>query len=213
MQVSTMNLARAGDADLPAIVGLMNRAYRGTGAAAGWNSEAGFIDGDRTTESDLRAELMDAPDAVLLVHRDGEAGAIDACVWLEPAAPSVWYLGTLTVEPRGQNAGFGRRLLEAAEQWAAAQGARMIRIKVVNVRDTLIAWYERRGYRRTGGIEAFPYGDNRFGTPKRPDLEFVVLEKAIADDRLQRSHGKQTLARLAGEGRLAVNVKRLPGGL
>jgi GNAT superfamily N-acetyltransferase/diadenosine tetraphosphate (Ap4A) HIT family hydrolase len=175
-------LTRVGDADLPAIVALVNRAYRGTGAAAGWNSEAGFIDGDRTTEADLRAELAAASDAVLLVHRDGQAGAIDACVWLEPAAPDVWYLGSLTVEPRGQNAGFGRRLLEAAEQWAAVQGARTIRMKVVNVRDTLIAWYERRGYRRTGETEAFPYGDNRFGTPKRSDLAFVVLEKTVGTD-------------------------------
>lgn len=48
---------------------------------------------------------------------------------------------------------------------------------VVNVRDTLIAWYVRRGYRLTGEREPFPYGDNRFGTPLRQDLHFEVLEK------------------------------------
>ena len=50
---------------------------------------------------------------------------------------------------------------------------------VLNVRDALIAWYERRGYQRTGKTEPFPYGDNRFGTPLRDDLEFVILEKQL----------------------------------
>jgi hypothetical protein len=50
---------------------------------------------------------------------------------------------------------------------------------VVNVRDTLLAWYARRGYMPTNEIEPFPYGDNRFGTPKRNDLHFVVLHKQL----------------------------------
>lgn len=50
---------------------------------------------------------------------------------------------------------------------------------VVNVRDTLIAWYIRRGYFLTGETEPFPYDDNRFGTPLRDDLAFVVLEKVL----------------------------------
>jgi hypothetical protein len=48
---------------------------------------------------------------------------------------------------------------------------------VVSVRESLIAWYERQGYRRTGETECFPYDDGRFGAPLRPDLVFVVLEK------------------------------------
>ena len=50
---------------------------------------------------------------------------------------------------------------------------------VVSVRETLIAWYERHGYRRTGETERFPYDDTRFGVPLRSDLEFVVLEKRL----------------------------------
>jgi hypothetical protein len=49
----------------------------------------------------------------------------------------------------------------------------------VNVRETLIAWYRRRGYRETGETEPFPYGDDRFGTPLRNDLHFVVLAKDL----------------------------------
>ena len=50
---------------------------------------------------------------------------------------------------------------------------------VINVRDTLIAWYLRRGYQRTGATEPFPYGNDRVGKPLRPDLAFVVLEKTL----------------------------------
>ena len=45
---------------------------------------------------------------------------------------------------------------------------------VVHIRDTLIAWYQRRGYVLTGETLPFPYGD-----PPRDDLSFVVLEKAL----------------------------------
>ena len=50
---------------------------------------------------------------------------------------------------------------------------------VVNVRDTLIAWYQRRGYALTGETKPFPYDDKRFGTPLRDDLYFVMLEKPV----------------------------------
>jgi hypothetical protein len=63
--------------------------------------------------------------------------------------------------------------------WTAERGARRVRTTVINTRDTLIAWYERRGYVRTGEIQPFPYGDDRSGKPSREDLCFVVLEKAV----------------------------------
>jgi hypothetical protein len=69
--------------------------------------------------------------------------------------------------------------LQAAEDFAKERGGHRIRMTVVNVRKTLIAWYERRGYALTGETKPFPYGDERFGRPLRDDLHFVVLEKDI----------------------------------
>jgi GNAT superfamily N-acetyltransferase len=174
-------LTRATDSDVPAIVRLMNVAFRATGPGASWNSEAHIIDGDRTTEELLRAELSESPEVALLVWRAAPAGAIQGCVSLKPTADEVWDLGTLSVNPRLQNSGFGTRLLTAAEEWAAEHGARIIRLKVVNARDTLIAWYLRRGYRLTGETLPFPYDDRRFGTPRRDDLTFVILDKQIRE--------------------------------
>ncbi len=58
--------------------------------------------------------------------------------------PGIWV--HFTVDPALQNSGFGRKLLCAAEEYAAVHGARRIEMTVVNVRETLIFWYERRGY-------------------------------------------------------------------
>jgi len=70
-------------------------------------------------------------------------------------------------------------MLDRAEAEGLAMGAEVARMTVVSVRETLIAWYERHGYRRTGETERFPYDDTRFGVPLRSDLEFVVLEKRL----------------------------------
>jgi GNAT superfamily N-acetyltransferase len=39
------------------------------------------------------------------------------CVRLEPEADDIWYLGSLSIDPRQQNKGLGRNLLAAAEDW------------------------------------------------------------------------------------------------
>ena len=180
----SLSLRIAKTEDLGEIAALMNLAFRGTGTNASWNTEAGFIEGERTNEAALVDEFVEQPESFLLVL-DGESAPtaknseILGCVLLRPMGDTKWYLGSLTVDPRLQNSGLGRRLLEAAELWAVGQGARTIQMTVVNVRDTLIAWYERRGYRLTGETRIFPYGDDRFGTPKRDDLAFVILEKTV----------------------------------
>jgi ribosomal protein S18 acetylase RimI-like enzyme len=177
--IAARDLISARDDDVPGIVALMNRAYRGGGASAGWSAESGYILGDRTTEALLRADLAASPDATLLTWRDRPEGALKGCVWLEPLGDGAWYLGSLAVDPEQQRGGRGRALLAAAETWVRERGGRRVRMSVVNARTTLIAWYLRRGYRETGETTPFPYGDDRFGVPQRDDLCFVVLEKDL----------------------------------
>jgi len=174
-----MLLASAVEADYAEIIDLVNLAFRGTGPSASWNIEADVIEGQRLDESLLREDLATEPPAHLLTHRDAADGGLLGTVLLKAGNDGVWYLGLLTVRPHLQNRQLGRALLAAAEDFARERGARRIRMTVVNVRDTLIAWYERRGYTLTGETQPFPYGDERFGRPLRNDLHFVVLEKDI----------------------------------
>jgi len=175
-----MFLYLAVEADYAPIVDLINLAFRGVGPLGSWNTEADFIEGQRLTESLLREDLSAKPHALLLTHREDPNGELLGTVWLEPKNDGVWYLGLLTVRPDLQKRQVGRALLAAAESFAKQRGACCIRMSVVNVRKTLIAWYERRGYLLTGETQPFPYGDQRFGKPLRGDLHFVLLEKDIA---------------------------------
>lgn len=167
------------EADFAEVVALANLAYRGTGEGASWNVEEGILEGQRLNDALLREELAAKPEGSLLVWRDTEDGPLLGTAWLNPEGEGVWYLGLLTVRPDRQNRQLGRTLLKAAEDYARERGGERVRMTVLHVREGLIAWYERRGYARTGETEPFPYEDERFGKPLRDDLHFIVLERAI----------------------------------
>lgn len=163
-------------ADAAALVTLINSAYRGESSKAGWTTEADLLGGQRIDVGGL-LDKVSAPGSVVLVH-EGDTGPV-ACVHVEREGDES-YLGLLTIQPAAQAAGIGTRLLAAAERWAASQwSSKAMRMHVIAQRPELIAWYERRGYRRTGETKPFAYGDVRFGLPRRPDLVFEVLAKAL----------------------------------
>jgi GNAT superfamily N-acetyltransferase len=167
------------DHELADIAGLVNSAYRGELATKGWTSESYLLGGQRTDEESLRADLAANPGSTILTLRDAGDAKPHASVWIQPAENDAWYVGMVTVSPLRQAGGIGRAMLEAAETYARERGGKTMQMTVISVRDTLIAWYERRGYRLTGATEPFPYGDDRFGVPQRDDLHFVIMEKPL----------------------------------
>jgi ribosomal protein S18 acetylase RimI-like enzyme len=72
-------------------------------------------------------------------------------------------------------------LLDEAARFARARGARRLQMTVIQLRASLIAWYERCGFRATGESVPFPYGDVRSGIPLRDDLQLLVFEKPLDD--------------------------------
>ncbi len=167
-------LTRATDADLFQATALINSAYRGDSARQGWTHEADYIDGPRTTVETLRQDLARNPAARLYLLRDAPDAPLLGCVWLEPHDEALWYLGMLTVRPDLQDRRLGRRLLAHAEAIVTGQGGTALRMTVIHFRDTLIAWYQRRGYRLTSETEPF-----QMEQPPGLDLHFVVLEKRL----------------------------------
>ena len=164
--------------DLPVLHALIERAYRGETARKGWTNEADLLDGQRTDVAEMTEILTDPARVMLLAER---AGRVVACLQLVDEGDGTAYLGMLSVEPDLQAEGLGRFMIAAAEGLAVTRfGARTLRMTVIRQRPELIAWYERRGYALTGETEPFPLSDERFGLPRRQDLEFVVLEKRLA---------------------------------
>jgi ribosomal protein S18 acetylase RimI-like enzyme len=171
-------VGKAGAADVPALVALVNSAYRGESSRRGWTTEEHLVGGQRTDATAIARDIG-ATGHVILVLR--QVATLCGCVLLEEKADRTCYLGLLTVRPDLQAQGIGRRLLAAGEAWAAEHfGSVYVEMTVVEMRRELIGWYERRGYQLTGEIRPFPYEDKRFGLPKRDDLRFVVLRRRIA---------------------------------
>ncbi|PKM06431.1 MAG: GNAT family N-acetyltransferase [Gammaproteobacteria bacterium HGW-Gammaproteobacteria-4] len=171
-----LHFRTATDADIPAIVALTQSAYRGDASRAGWTTEADLLDGQRIDAQAVRDCIERTNSRIVIAERDGALIA-SAHVAVDDGAG---YFGMFSVNPGAQGNGIGRQVLAEAERVARNEWQQStMRMTVIDVRDELIAWYQRRGYRRTGIIKPFPYGDARFGIPRRDDLRFEVLEKSL----------------------------------
>jgi ribosomal protein S18 acetylase RimI-like enzyme len=168
----------AAERDVPAIVDLIESAYRGETSRAGWTTEEHLLGGQRTDAEAVMSVVRAPRSAMLLAEADG---TLAGCCQLERRAGGEVYFGMFSVPPGHQGRGWGREILAEAERLARDEwGARGMVMSVLAQRPELIAWYERRGYRRTGETRPFPYGNARFGIPKRPDLTFALLSKSLA---------------------------------
>ena len=160
--------------DIPALIALVTSAYRGDASKQGWTTEADMLDGQRIDAEALRHDIERADSRILLALENGEVLAC-AHVAIEDGTG---YFGMFAVSPDQQGSGVGKRMMAEAERLAREDwGLPGMRMTVIDIRDELIAFYERRGYARTGLKKPFPYGDERFGIPKRDDLRFEILEK------------------------------------
>ena len=160
--------------DIPALIALVTSAYRGDTSKQGWTTEADLLDGQRIDAEALRHDIERTDSRILLALEKGEVLAC-AHVAIEDGTG---YFGMFAVSPDQQGSGVGKRMMAEAERLAREDwGLPGMRMTVIDIRDELIAFYERRGYARTGRKKPFPYGDERFGIPKRDDLRFEILEK------------------------------------
>jgi ribosomal protein S18 acetylase RimI-like enzyme len=162
--------------DTSNVVDLVESAYRGDASRVGWTTEADLLDGQRTDDAGVSGIIGVPKSRLVLVCC---AQLLVGCVHVKAESDSA-YIGMFAIRPNQQARGIGRRLLEHAEQCARSVfGLLKTHMTVIRQREELIRWYERRGYCRTSRREPFPYGDARFGLPRRPDLEFIVLEKSL----------------------------------
>ena len=176
LQSPTFRAATSGDVAL--VVDLVESAYRGERSKSGWTTEAELLEGQRT-DAEAIAAVISSADSRLLLASDKHGDVIACCV-IQQRRAGRSYFGTFAVRPGLQRGGVGKQVLAEAERIARDEWAcDTIELTVIGQREDLIAWYGRRGYVATGEMRPFPYGDERFGVPKREDLYFVVLAKSL----------------------------------
>jgi N-acetylglutamate synthase-like GNAT family acetyltransferase len=125
----------ATEADAPALTALINLAFQ---------VERFFLDSDRL---DL-AEVLDRLRKGFFLIEEADSRMI-ACVYVELRGDRA-YLGLLSVEPAIQRGGLGKRLVDAAEEFARASGSRHMDLNVVNLREELPPFYRKLGYSESG---------------------------------------------------------------
>ena len=170
-----LTITIAAKEDIAPIEKLVNSAYRGDSSRKGWTTEADLLDGIRTNK-DVLSGMINRGDSIVLKCSNAKNQLV-GCVYLQKKENKL-YLGMLTVAPDIQAQGIGKKLLQAAEEYAQTQQCTAITITVISLRQELIKWYERRGYKATGERKPFPSNDPRFGLPKQ-QLEFIVMEKQL----------------------------------
>ncbi len=159
--------------DAEAISTLVNMAYRGDSSRAGWTTEADILDGLRTSVYEVERLIASESTIILLCLNDSElCGSI--CL---DRAQSAAHIGMFVVNPTLQANGIGKSLLAAAEKLAQETWAvDKFQMHVITLRHELIAFYERRGYLRTGILSEFPVNP-AIWQPKLAGLKLETLEK------------------------------------
>jgi ribosomal protein S18 acetylase RimI-like enzyme len=154
----------------------VNNAYRGESSKKGWTTEAELLGGQRTSPKNLREQLNDTRQKILLLF---DMQKCLACVNLVEESAESLYFGMLTVDPELQSQGLGKFMMQEVFRLASTQRFKVIRLHVISERKELIEWYKRRGFNLTGKKEPFPMHDPEFGIPKVDFLEFLEMQKTL----------------------------------
>lgn len=169
-----MTFRHATSNDTAVLTSLINRSYRGDSSRAGWTTEADLLSGKRIDEAGLIRLLNDPESLILIAHSEDR---VYATIHAHHENKSV-HFGLFAVEPSLQGGGIGKKLLaygesEAIRKWGVSTAI----MEVITHRHELIAYYERRGYMRTG--EKIPFPPSYLWSSNIQNLELMRLSKLL----------------------------------
>jgi GNAT superfamily N-acetyltransferase len=155
----TVSIRVAAPVDAVKITDVINAAFR--------IAEGFFVDGLRISQAEVEQLLTRG--AFLLAESDEK---LNGCVYVEPRGERS-YLGLLSVDPSYQKGGLGSLLMLEAEKYCRERGSRFMDILIVNLRDELPAFYQRRGYVENGTT---PFPDD---VPTKIPCHFINMSKPL----------------------------------
>jgi ribosomal protein S18 acetylase RimI-like enzyme len=147
MNSDTLSIAPLDDSDIAAVTALWERC----GLVRPWNDPAADI-----------ALARRGPNSTLLVGRDADRIVTSVMVGHDGHRGWVYYVG---VDPDCQGKGFGRAIMQAAEDWLRAQGVSKLQLLVRSDNTKVQAFYETLGYDEQDRIIYAKWLDGRDPTP------------------------------------------------
>ena len=114
---AVLQFRTAVDADVAAIVALVESAYRGDASKKGWTTEADMLDGQRVDVRGVAEIVAKSGNGVLLAEYGGE---LLACCHLEKQGDAC-YFGMFAVSPGLQGGGVGKQMMNEAERMGVFQ--------------------------------------------------------------------------------------------
>lgn len=167
--------------DIPELVVIINRSYR-EDVEQSWTNEKQYVSGARIDETQLQTQIemhhdLKRSSQLLVVELNDQMSFYKiGCVAIDYVGDTA-EINTFCIAPEWQNAGYGKRVLSAAELYISklVPHVRQYSMWVLNVRQELIEYYIRRGYELTNEIADYPI-DANVGQPLQA-LHLVRLIK------------------------------------
>ena len=147
MSAPQLAIAIIEDADIEAVSAL----WRRCGLIRSWN--------DPKTDIALARR---GPNSTILIGREGEAIAASVLVGHDGHRGWVYYVA---VDPDHQKKGFGRAIMNAAEDWLRRAGIEKLQLMVRPGNETVRAFYESIGYGEQPRVIFAKWLDGREPTP------------------------------------------------
>ncbi|MCF6346288.1 MAG: GNAT family N-acetyltransferase [Thiomicrorhabdus sp.] len=167
-----LTLQKAKSQNIGELCKLVNLAYRGE---LGWTKETHLLAGERATPEEVQ-EYLSNPEVDLFIVFNNQKAI--ACICIE-TKNECGYVGFFAVHPSLQGTGIGKQILAQAEEFAVKERkVKKFAMVVISQRNELIAFYERRGYIKTGDIDDYPTHLN-VGKPLKSGLTITHLEKKV----------------------------------
>ena len=157
-QSDALRFRTADLADVEALVRLINSAFR---------VELPYIEGDRIDAAGVRSYMAKGK-FLLAENSSGPAG----CVYVE-LRDHRGYLGLLGVDPRCQGTGWGRKLMDAGENFFRQAGCVAVDLRVISARTPLPAFYRHLGYLETGTALFAP------DVPVKVPCHYILMSKTV----------------------------------
>ena len=167
--------------DAPALQQIIEASFRYEGGRKGWVDDLGLAPRFRMSVDEVAATIA-KPDTSVVIALDADNNDIPiASFQVAKRGEDVARLFIFVVDPKHQGHGLGRKVLAYAEDHCRRTwNVTTMELNALSTRSELIAWYMRRGYRKTGETQPFPV--DKFPDLSLPeDLCFVGFEKNILE--------------------------------